>query len=132
MIASRLDAILMNAVPILKSRGYKVVWSISLRERYSPETFVCIRSADDILHVKLKLSPNILTSGEEIARFCSDEIRVLRRLMRTNPEKSGEHYEVWVSMPWGKFTALEVLPDMLIDQRSGVVLSPRPTGGVPA
>ena len=132
MIASLLNTISMNAVPILKSRGYKVVRMISLRERYSPETFVCIRSADDILHVKLKLSPNILTSGEEIARYCSDEIRILRRLMRTNPEKSKEHYEVWVSMPWGKFTALEVLPDMLIDQRSGAVLSPRPIGGVAA
>ena len=132
MIASLLNTISMNAVPILKSRGYKVVRMISLKERYSPETFVCYRSADDILHVKLKLSPNILTGGEEIARYCSDEIRILRKLMRANPEKSGEHYEVWVSMPWGKFTALEVLPDMLIDQRSGAVLSPRPTGGVPA
>ena len=132
MTPSPLYTISRKAQKILNHRGYEVVWSLSLRERYSPETFVCIRSADDILHVKLKLSPNILTSGEEIARYCYEEIRVLRRLMRTNPEKSGEHYEVWVSMPWGKFTALEVLPDMLIDQRSGAVLSPRPTGGVPA
>ena len=130
MIASLLNTISMNTVPILKSRGYKVVRMISLRERYSPETFVCYRGAEETLHVKLKLSPNILTSGEEIARYCYDEIRILRRLMRTNPEKSGEHYEVWVSMPWGKFTALEVLPDMLIDQSSGAVLSPLPTGGV--
>jgi hypothetical protein len=130
MIASLLNTISMNAVPILKSRGYKVVRMISLRERYSPETFVCIRGAEDTLHVKLKLSPNILTSGEEIARFCYDEIRILRRLMRANPEKSGEHYEVWVSMPWGNYSAIEVLPDMLIDQRSGAVLSQRPIGGV--
>jgi hypothetical protein len=109
-----------------------VVWSISLREWYSPETFICKRGADDTLHVKLKLSPNTLTSGAEIARFCDDEIRTLRRLMRTNPKKTGEHYEVWVSMPLGKFSAIEVLPDMLIERRSGAVLSQRPIGGVSA
>ena len=132
MIGSLLEAISMNAVPILKSRGYKVIRIISLRERYSPETFVCVRGAEDTLHVKLKLSPNNLTNGAEIARFCYDETRIFRSLMRTNPEKSKEHYEVWVSMPWGEFTAIEVLPDMLIDQRTGAVLSQRPTGGVPA
>jgi hypothetical protein len=130
MIPSLLNTISMNAIPILKSRGYKVVRMISLRERYSPETFVCYRGAEETLHVKLKLSPNILTSGEEIARFCYDEIRILRRMIKTNPEKSGEHYEVWVSMPWGNYSAIEVLPDRLIDQRSGAVLSPRPIGGV--
>ena len=132
MTPSPLYTISRKVQKILNHRGYEVVWSISLRERYSPETFVCYRSDDYILHVKLKLSPNILTSGEEIARYCYDEIRILRRLMRANPEKSGEHYEVWVSMPWGNYSAIEVLPDMLIDQRSGAVLSPRPTGGIPA
>jgi hypothetical protein len=82
--------------------------------------------------VKLKLSPNTLTNAAEIARFCDDEIRTLRRQMRNNPRKTGEHYEVWVSMPLGKFSAIEVLPDMLIDRRSGNVLSPRPIGGVAA
>lgn len=132
MTSSPLHTISRKAAKILKRRGYDVVWSITLREWHSPETFVCTRGTEDTLHVKLKLSPNTQTSGAEIARFCDDEIRILRRLMRTNPKKTGEHYEVWVSMPLGKFSAIEVLPDMLIDRKSGAVLSQRPIGGVPA
>ena len=132
MTSSPLHTISRKAAKILKRRGYEVVWSITLREGHSPETFVCNRGAEDILHVKLKLSPNTLTNEAEIARFCDDEIRTLRRLMRTNPKKAGEHYEVWVSMPLGKFSAIEVLPDMLIDRRSGAVLSQQPAGGVTA
>ena len=132
MTSSPLHTISRKMAKILNRRGYDVVWSLSLREWYSPETFVCNRGAEDILHVKLKLSPNTLTNGEEIARFCDDEIRILRRLMKANPEKTGEHYEVWVSMPLGTYSAIEVLPDMLIDLRSGAVLSQRPIGGVPA
>jgi hypothetical protein len=132
MTSSPLHTISRKAAKILQHRGYDVVWSITLREWNSPETFVCKRGADDTLHVKLKLSPNTLTNAAEIARFCDDEIRTLRRLMRTNPKKTGEHYEVWVSMPFGKFSVLEVLPDTLIDRRSGAVLSPRPIGGVTA
>jgi len=132
MTSSPLHTISRKAAKYLKHRGYDVVWSISLREWYSPETFVCKRGADDTLHVKLKLSPNTLTNAAEIARFCDDEIRTLRRLMRTNPKKTGEHYEVWVSMPLGKFSSIEILPDMLIDRRSGAVLSQKSTGSVPA
>ena len=132
MTSSPLHTISRKAAKYLKHRGYDVVWSISLREWYSPETFVCKRGAEDTLHVKLKLSPNTLTSGAEIAGFCDDEIRTLRRLMRTNPKKTGEHYEVWVSMPLSKFSSIEVLPDMLIERRSGAVLSQQSTGSVPA
>lgn len=130
MIPSLLNSIAMNAVPILKSRGYKVVRTISLKERYSSETFICYRGAEETLHVKLKLSPNTMTNGEEIARYCNDEIRILRRMMRASPKKTGEHYEVWVSMPFGNYSPIEVLPDMLIDLRSGAALSQPPLGGV--
>jgi len=131
MTSNPLHTISRKAATILKHRGYQVVWSISLRQWNSPETFVCNRGAEDILHVKLKLSPNTMMSGPEIARFCHDEIRILRRLMKSNPEKTRDHYEVWVSMPLGTYSAIEVLPDMLIDQRSGAVLSQQPAGGVP-
>ena len=132
MTSSLLHTISRNAAHLLKRRGYHVAWSISLREWDSPETFVCNRGAEDTLHVKLKLSPNTLTDRAEMARFCDDEIRTLRRLMRNNPKKTGEHYEVWVAMPLGKFSSIEVLPDMLIDRRSGAVLSQRVIGGIPA
>jgi hypothetical protein len=132
MTSNPLHTISRKAAAILKRRGYQVVWSISLRQWNSPETFVCNRGTEDTLHVKLKLSPNTLISGPEIARFCDDEIRILRRLMKSNPEKNREHYEVWVSMPRGTYSAIEVLPDMLIDQRTGAVLSQQPPGGVPA
>jgi hypothetical protein len=126
---SLLHTISRKAANILKRRGYEVVWSTSLRERYSPETFVGYRGHEDILHVKLKLSPNTLTSGEEIAKFCEDEIRILRRFMRASPEKTGEHYEIWISMPGGDYFTIEVLPEMLKDKESGAVLSPQPIGG---
>ncbi|WAC04289.1 MAG: hypothetical protein OS112_07420 [Methanoregula sp.] len=129
MTSSPLHTISRKAAKILNRRGYDVVWSITLREWDSPETFVCKRGAEDTLHVKLKLSPNTLTDRAEIVRYCDDEIRILRRLMRTNPNKTGEHYEVWLSMPFGKFSAIEVLPETLIDLRSGVVLSPCPPAG---
>ncbi len=132
MTSNPLHTISRKAATILKHRGYQVVWSISLRQWNSPETFVCSSGTEDILHVKLKLSPNTLISGTDIAKFCNDEIRILRRSMKANPEKTGDHYEIWVSMPLGTYSAIEVLPDMLIDLRSGAVLSQQPTGGVPA
>jgi len=132
MTSSPLHTISRKAAAILKRRGYEVVWSLSLRQWYSPETFVCHRGCEDTLHVKLKFSPNTLTSGEEIARFCDDEIRIFRRLMKANPEKIREHFEVWVLMPLGNYSVIEVLQDILIDHRSGAVLFPRPMGGVPA
>jgi hypothetical protein len=130
MTSSPLHTISRKAAKILNRRGYVVVWSITLREWDSPETFVCKRGAEDTLHVKLKLSPNTLTDRAEMARYCDDEIRVLRRMMRANPKTTGEHYEVWLSMPFGRFSAIEVLPDTLIDRKSGVILSPRPIGGM--
>jgi len=130
MTSSPLHTISRKAAKILNRRGYDVVWSITLRAWDSPETFVCNRGAEDTLHVKLKLSPNTLTNGAEMARYCDDEIRILRRMMRANPKKTGEHYELWLSMPFGKFSAIEILPDMLIERKSGVVLSPRPIGCV--
>jgi hypothetical protein len=127
--ASQLYTISRKAANLLKRRGFEVVWSVSLREPHSPETFVGYRGHEDILHVKLKLSPNTLKVGEEIAKFCEDEIRILRRFMRARPEKTGEHYEIWISMPGGNYFTIEVLPEMLKDKESGAVLSPLPGGG---
>ena len=129
MTASQLHTISRKAANLLERRGYEIVWSVSLREPYSPETFVGYRGAEDTVHVKLKLSPNMLTSGEEIAKFCEDEIRILRRFMRASPEKTGEHYEIWISMPGGNYFTIEVLPEMLKDKESGAVLTPQPIGG---
>ena len=130
MTSSPLHTISRNAAHLLKRRGYHVAWSISLREWDSPETFVCKRGAGDTLHVKLKLSPNTLTNAAEMARYCDDEIRTLRRLMRNNPNPAGENYEVWVLMPVGNYSVIEVQPDTLIDWRSGTVMSPLATRGV--
>jgi hypothetical protein len=124
-----LHTISRKAANLLERHGYEIVWSVSFREPYSPETFVGYRGAEDTVHVKLKLSPNTLTSGEEIAKFCEDEIRILRRFMRARPEKTGEHYEIWISMPGGNYFTIEVLPEMLKDKESGAVLSPLPSGG---
>ena len=50
--------------------------------------------------------------------------------VRNNPNPTEEHYEVWVLMPVGNYSVIEVLPDMLIDWRSGTVMSPLATRGV--
>ncbi|MDP2797979.1 MAG: hypothetical protein Q8N94_10795 [Methanoregula sp.] len=130
MTSSPLHTISRMFQKILNHRGYDVVWSVTLREWDSPETFVCKRGAEETLHVKLKFSPNTLTSGAEIARFCDNEIRILRRLMRASPKKTVEHYEVWTSIPLNNYYAIEVLPDMLIDQRTGAALPQQLLGGV--
>lgn len=130
MTSSPLHTISREFQKILNRRGYDVVWSVTLREWDSPETFVCKRGTEETLHVKLKFSPNTLTNGAEIARFCDHEIRILRRLMRANPKMTEEHYEVWTSMPFGNYYAIEVLPDMLIDRRTGAALSQQHLGGV--
>ena len=130
MTSSKLHTISRRAAKILNRRGYEVVWSISLQERDSPETFICTRGAEDTLHVKLKLCPNMVTTGMEVVKYCDDEIRILRRLMKDSPRKTGEHFEVWVVMARGGHYAVEVLPDMFIDMRSGAVISPQSVGGV--
>ena len=122
--------IIGNAARILNSRGFVMVWSVPVREWYSAETLIGKHGTSEILHVKLKCSPNTLTDEREITRFCDDEIRTLRWLMRNNPNPAGEHSEVWVLMPVGNYSVIEVLPDMLIDWRSGTVMSPLSTRGV--
>lgn len=124
MTAYKLYAVVQKAARELKHRGYKVVRSVTPKEWSDPETFVCKRGQTNTLHVKLKVSPNTLTTGPEIARYCDEDIRALRRLMRSGSRKAGEHYEVLIAMPFGIYSAIEVLPDALIDRKTGITLSP--------
>jgi hypothetical protein len=126
-----LHTVSRNAQRYLNNRGYDVVWSVSLQLRDAPETFLCTGGTEDLLHVKLKISPNTLTTVAEVAGYCEDEIRVFRRMMRASPRKAGEHYEVIVTT-LGRHFAVEVLPDMLIDIRYADARSRESTGGVPA
>ena len=126
-----LHAVSRRAQKYLNHRGYEVVRSVSLQVRDAPETFLCTHYTGDLLHVKLKLSPNTLTTVAEVAGYCEDEIRVLRRMMRAGPRKTGERYEVVVTT-LGRHFAVEVLPDLLIDIRYAEARSRESTGGVPA
>ena len=130
MTRSPRNRIIRNAARILNTRGFAVVWSAPLKEWYSAETLIGKHGTEETLHVKLKCSPNTLTDEKEIMQFCDSEIRTLRRLMRNNPNPAGEHYEVWVLMPVGNYSVVEVLSDTLIDWRSGTVMSPLATRGV--
>jgi hypothetical protein len=123
MTAYKLYSVVQKAARELKHRGYKIVRSVTPKEWSNPETFVCKRGTADTLHVKLRISPNTLTTGPEIAKYCDEDIRVLRRLMRSGPKRPGEHYEVLVAMPFGSYSAIEVLPDALIDRKTGNTLS---------
>ncbi len=127
MTANVLHTISRKAAHYLNRRGYKVIRSVSLQERDTPETFVCTRFGET-LHVKQKICPTTLTSIAEVARYCEDEIRVLRRQMKNNPPKTLEHYEILVTT-LGKHFAVEVQPDQLVDNKNGAVLSQR-LGGV--
>ena len=127
MTRSPRNRIIGNAARILNSRGFAVVWSAPLKEWYTAETLIGKHGTEETLHVKLKCSPNTLTDEKEIMQFCDSEIRTLRRLMRNNPNLAGEHYEVWVLMPVGNYSVIEVQPDRLIDWRSGTVMSPLAT-----
>ncbi|MFA4823620.1 MAG: hypothetical protein WC593_00530 [Methanoregula sp.] len=129
MTPSALHTISRKAAQYLNHRGYALIRSVSLRERDAPETFVCTRFTGEILHVKLKICPNTLSTIAEVARYCEDEIRVLRKQMKNNPPKPGEHYEILVTT-LGKHFAVEVQPDQLMDNRTGAVLIQCPLGGV--
>ncbi|MDO9034471.1 MAG: hypothetical protein Q7U51_04635, partial [Methanoregula sp.] len=96
MTSNPLHTISRKAARYLNQRGYEVIWSISLQVRDAPETFVCTRNTGETLHVKLKISPNTLTTIAEVARYCEDEIRIIRRRIQDNPPKPGEHYEILV------------------------------------
>ncbi len=128
MTANAHHTISRKAALYLHHRGYEVIRSVSLREREAPETFVCSRFTGEILHVKLKICPNTLITIAEVARYCEDEIRVLRKQMKNNPPKSGEHYEILVTT-LGKHFAIEVRQDLLVDNRTGATLVQR-LGGV--
>jgi hypothetical protein len=71
-------------------------------------------------------------TGEDVAGYCEYDIRILRRLMRNIPMKTGEHFEIWVVMPFGRYYAIEVLVDTVLDVWSGIIISPQTPGGVPA
>ena len=129
MTANPLHTISRNAAHYLNHRGYKVIRSVSLQVRDAPETFFCTRYTGESLHVKLKISPNTLTTIAEVARYGEDEIRVLRRQMKNNPPKPGEHYEILITT-LGKHFAVEVQPEQLIDNRTGATLTQLPIGGV--
>jgi hypothetical protein len=131
MTPSPLHAISRKAQRILNRRGYAVVWSVTLTEHNAPETFVCTRGKEERLHIKLKICPNTLVCGADVARYCDDEIRILRRLMKNDP-KTTDQYECWAALPFGKYYLIRVLPDTLVDMRSGEPIAQRPAWGVPA
>ncbi len=129
MTSNPLHTISRKAAHYLNQRGYEVIRSISLQVRDAPETFYCTRDTGETLHVKLKICPNTLTTIAEVARYCEDEIRILRMQIQNNPQKPGEHYEILVTT-LGKHFAIEVLLDQLVDNRTGIVLTRHPLGGV--
>ena len=116
MTSSPIRRISREAVEYLNRRGYEVRYFTTLYGRGAPEMFDCKNSRGDTFCVKLKISPNTLTTVEEVARYCEDEILEFRREMKTYPRKPGEHYEVLVTT-LGEHFAVEVKPDTLIDKR---------------
>ena len=53
MTSGILHAISRKAQKILVHRGYTIVRSVTLRDRDAPETLVCTRGGNEILHVRI-------------------------------------------------------------------------------
>jgi len=88
MTSSMLHTISRKAQKILVRRGYTIVRSVTLKNRDARENLVCTRAGNEILHVRLVLCPNTLTSGAEVARYCDCAIHDLRMQMRTSRARS--------------------------------------------
>jgi hypothetical protein len=130
MTSSMLHTISRKAQKILMRRGYTIVRSVTLRDRDARETLVCTRAGAEILHVRLVLCPNTLTTGSEVARYCNLAIHDLRLVMNSCPG-SVHRYECWAVLPFGRFYPLAVLPDRLVDVRSGETVELFAAGGAP-
>lgn len=130
MTSSVLHAISRKAQKILMRRGYTIVRSVTLRDRDALETLVCTRGGAEILHVRLVLCPNTLTLGAEVARYCDCAIHDLRMQMRNRPGPA-HRYECWAVLPFGGFYPLAVMPDRLVDVRSGETIVRAAAGGAP-
>ncbi len=130
MTSSVLHAISRKAQKILVRRGYTIVRSAPLRNRDAPETLVCTRGGAEILHVRLVPCPNTLTLGAEVARYCDCAIHDLRMQMRNRPGQA-HRYECWAVLPFGGFYPLAVMPDRLVDVRSGETIVLSVPGGAP-
>ena len=124
-----LHTISRKARKILVRRGYTVVRSVIPRDREAKKTLVCTRGGNEILHVRLVLSPNTFTTGAEVARYCNCAIHDLRMQMRNRPGPA-DRYECWAVLPSGRFYPLEVATDRLIDVQSGETIVLTAAGGV--
>jgi len=115
MIAARRMAVVTrDAAKVLEGRGYGVIYSDSPgSSRNAPVNLIGIRGEHEILHVKLKISLHAFPDDAAIARFCAEECRLLRRMMTVDPGEFEVHFEVWVSLPSGGFSGIEVLPESL-------------------
>jgi hypothetical protein len=130
MTSSMLHTISRKAQKILVRRGYTIVRSVTLRDRDARETLVCTRAGAGILHVRLVLCPNTLTTGSEVARYCNCAIHDLRLVMNSCPGPV-HRYECWAVLPFGGFYPLAVLPDRLVDLRSGETVELLTAGSAP-
>jgi hypothetical protein len=106
--------VVRDAAKVLEGRGYGVVHTHNpAMSRYTPVNLVGIRGEHEILHVKLKISLHAFSDDAAIARFCAEECRLLRRMMTVDPGEFEPHFEIWVSLPSGGFSGIEVLPESL-------------------
>jgi len=110
--ARRMAVVIRDAAKVLEGRGYGVVHTSNpVSSRYVPVNLIGIRGEHEILHVKLKVSLHTFPDDAAIARFCAEECRLLRRMMTVDSGEFEVHFEVWVSLPSGKFCGIEVLPE---------------------
>ena len=112
--ARRMAVVTRDAVKILEGRGYGVVHTSNpVSSRYVPVNLIGIRGEHEILHVKLKISMHTFPDDAAIEVFCAEECRQFRKMMTVDPGEFEPHFEVWVSLPSGGFSGIEVLPESL-------------------
>ena len=112
--ARRMAVVTRDAAKILEGRGYDVVHTNSpAMSRYVPVNLIGIRGEYEVLHVKLKISIHAFPDDTAIEMFCAEECRQFRKMMTVDPGEFEPHFEVWVSLPSGGFSGIEVLPECL-------------------
>jgi hypothetical protein len=125
-----MQALEQQAGTILLNFGYEpfIMSNCVQRSRYIPCNLTARKELDDgtidIVMVKLKISLHPITSLDEAAIFCRDEIKCVKKFFDQAPaEIQSSRFEVWVSIPSNKFQIFEITRDGIREILSAEELS---------
>lgn len=111
----RIQTLEHQAGNILLKQGYEpvVIKGLFPTSRYVPFNLSGFRKLDDgtldTVLVKLKISLHALTSLDEAAEFCRDEMARMNKFFAQLPAGiRASRFEVWISIPSNQFQQFEI------------------------